>query len=346
VRIGASLSSLGGDPAPALRRFGAQKYQVDRARKLLYTVLGVGQDNWTVSALSLPDGRVVNSAAIPKEQAANVVDLKLSTDGRFLYMTDDRRQVFRMRTETLEPDLRFEIPRDAAPPNGRNELRHSITPVPGATESIVVATPAGRLVVYDGDRKRAYGTADFPSAAAPVVQTVFVGRDFVYAETRSDVINLKVSPCLVRYPLDALGFAPPEEICNLAAEWGKRAEMKIAGKTLLLVEGADAIGINVTRSQERTLRSFARTYDLAQNLAASATVATLTLNNSVESYRIGFSRADRGESIGHFPAQSGLSRQPTNIQFLDDGTMVYFDGEAVVVAPDWRSSTQFYDDVR
>jgi hypothetical protein len=343
VRIGSSSSSLGGDPAPSVLRFGAQKYQVDSTRKLLYTALSFDRNTWTVSARSLPDGRLVNSVAIPKEQAVNVVDLKLSTDGHFLYMTDDRRRVLRMPAETLQVDLRLEVPYDAEPPNGENELRHSITPIPGASESIVVATPAGHLVVYDRDHRRPYSTAEFPSAGMPVMQTVFVGSDYVYAETRKDVINIKVNPCLIRYPMDSLGLAPPEEICNLAAEWGKRQEMQVVGKTLLLVDGANAIGIDPVRNLQGTFRSFAKDYDLGQNLAAGAMAATLTVNNFPGVYRIGFSRIDTGESIGHYPAQSGLSRLPTVIQFLDDGTMVYFEGDTVVVVPDWRSSAQFYD---
>ena len=346
VRIGATSSSLGGDPAPAALRFGAQKYQVDSTRNRLYTVLSFDRNTWTASVRSLPDGRLLNSGAIPKEQAANVVDLKLSTDGRFLYMTDDLRRVRRMRADTLEVDLRFEIPYDAEPPNGENELRHSIMPVPGAPESIVVATPAGHLVVYDQDHRRPYSTAEFPSAGMAVMQTVFVGSDYVYAETRRDVINIKVNPCLIRYPMDSLGLAPPEEICNLAGEWGKRQEMQVVGKTLLLVDGACAIGIDPVRNLQGTFRSFAKNYDLGQNLGAGAMAATLTINNLPGLYRIGLSRIDTAEGIGHYPAQTGLSRLPTDIQFLDDGTMVYFEGDAVVVVPDWRSSTQFYDDGR
>jgi hypothetical protein len=319
-------------------------FQVDRSRKLLYTLRGAGSaDAWTVVASDLPSGAQRQVLSIPKRGASTVMGFELARDGSYLYIADNLLQITRIRTGDLTQDLQFTVPRDAPPPLGVS-MQFTIHPVQNQPEALVVSTVAGRLVLYDRDQPRPYTTDDFPSRNIDRMDPVLVGDSYVYAVQR----NPAVAPCLVRYPFDELGFGTPDDVCDFGSNWGKYQEMKRYAGALVLESPAGAFGLR-DRPESFDMR-LPSSFDPSNDLAAMPWVMSFDSSTRTATYRIVLSSLSTGEPIGHYPPASVISSLQTPVVFLDDGTMVYLSQDPlrssatgfVVIVPQWASAIERY----
>jgi hypothetical protein len=327
---------LASDGVPLV--IGADLFQVDQARKLLYIVVGTGS-GWVLASYNLPAGDRIQSATVGNE-VSPAVDFQLSSDGAYLYVTDTGLNVMRFRTDTLVKDLQFQIAADAPPLSSSNtvETRHKLRPLDDTPEGLLVVTPAGRMIVYDRDQQRPYTTTDFPAPGFTAMDPVLVHSTYVYALQRADVYHLV--PCVVRYPLDAFGFGPPEEFCSIGTDWAQYPEMKTYAGILVLQNDAEAWAISQTPNSFGNMR-LPYSCNPSQNLFA--------ISNSLGTYasNILFTRMDTGDSVGVFPAQAALNGLAASTLLLDDGTLVFFEqviprGSRVAIVPQWQTLAQLY----
>lgn len=343
VRIAADQSVTLGAPSPTTTRLPAVAYQVDATRRLLYVISTEGASLWQLSVRSLPSAELQQTVSIPKDVGSVIVDFKLSPDGVYLYVLDSAVRIRRFRAESLEQDLQFQAAVDA-PRQSRSlpETRHKMRVLADQPGSIVLGTPGGRLILYDGDRPRPYTSADFPTTAARVLEPLFAARDYVYAGPRSDV-NSRREPCLIRYPIDALGFSPPENLCNPGASWGKYPEMNDYSGSLLLANTGGTIGIRPYLTSSTSMQT-SRAYFPDRNLVAiSSSHPSDGPQGRIWSYRIRFERMDGEEPLGHFPSGGIMDKFPNSIEVIDDETMIYLeDGGMLAIVHDWKSATEWY----
>ena len=145
-------------------------------------------------------------------------------------------------------------------------------------ESFVVSTRAGRLVIYDGDQPRPYATSDFPSQRLGELQPLFASSRYLYARQPLGFTSAEPIPCLARYPVDALGVALPEDICDLDRDWGRYPEMKAFGEVFALQEG-NAI-VDVKSFGGRTI------LDSATNIEARVNLLSFDFRTRHGQYRL------------------------------------------------------------
>jgi hypothetical protein len=343
VSIQTTASGIVGGSDPAPIRIPASFFQVDKTREVLYTLADAGAQ-WTLSAWALPGGSQIQSISIPKNGAGSAVDFALSGDGSLLWMIDDQLRITRFQTTTLSQDLTFQVATDAPrPQNSSAETRQRLRTLADSPGSILLVTPAGRMVVYDGNEPRPYTTTEFPDPNITVMDPVLATSSYVYALQQPNVYH--EVPCLARYPVDGLGFGPPEDFCNPGADWGKYPEMKVYAGTLVLENSAGAFGIQQEPDVFDDMR-LAGSYDTLHNLIATANIATFNFNTRAATYQINLARLDTAQPLGHYPRTTVLNAYPSQFTFLDDGTMVYFEspsltsGGDVAVVPQWASASQ------
>jgi hypothetical protein len=344
VTIGATSSTIPTPDAPTVKRISAEIFQVDRARKLLYLLIP-DSAQWTLASYSLPDGTPLHTTTIPRNSASSVVDFRISTDGAFLYFTDDRLRVVRFRAATLAQDFEFQIPRDAPPADSlsTNETRHRLRVLEDSPEALLVVTPAGRMILYDRDQPRPYTSGDFPSAMIDIPYPVLVTATYVYSVRSADVYH--PVPCVSRHPIDALGFGPPEDICNIGNNWDKYPEMKIYGGALLLESRNVSVGLLMVPDNVGNMLS-PYTYDNSRNLGIVTAALSFDFNTRATTYRLAFVAMDTGAPVGHYPARTPLA-YATAVVIIDDDTMVYLERPAgspnqVTIVPNWQTAMERY----
>ena len=344
-QIGANLSSMAPGPAPpAFTQIPAYSLQVDRSREILYTITGAQATQWTLSSYTLPGGTQLQTTSVDKGGATTAVDFQISSDGAYLYVFDDLLRITRFRTDTLAQDLQFQISADGPLTDATSQFLQGLQTVEGAPESVLVATPAGRLILYDRDQPRPYTTTDFPSSVISVMDPVLTTSSYVYALRRADV-NLQV-PCIVRYPIDDSGFGPAEDICNLGAHWGDYPEMKVYGGNLVLESAMSAYGVLQQPDPFGSMRISSEYFDATQNLAASVALLTFNFSSRAATYQLIITEKDTGEPIGHYPPRGAVFGYPSSVVFLDDGTMLYLAqsvaGNKAVIVPQWQTAIEKY----
>ena len=334
-------------PGQSFPHIRADAFQVDRARKLLYTFTDVDASHWSVFVYQLPDNIQLQGTSIPKA-GATTASFTLSTDGAYLYIADNLLRVTRFPTSTLEQDLQFQLQTDAPPqPLSPIEKRFSIRVLDDLPESVLVVTPGGQMAIYDRGQPRPYTTVDFPDLAVSAMDPVLVTGSYVYALQRADPYGPQV-PCLVRYPVDGWGFGQPEDFCYPGIEWGKYPEMKAYSGTLVLQNDWEAFGI-LSGLDYNSLRVIAN-FDPARDVV-SRTGMNINASFNAAGYRIDFSRMSTGEKLGHFP-RINQAIYPTQMTFLDDDTLVYLEKRlangavsgpaSAVVVSNWRSAMEAY----
>ncbi|MEO8659175.1 MAG: hypothetical protein ABI693_11935 [Bryobacteraceae bacterium] len=331
--------------APVVR-IPAWGAQVDRKAKHLFTITDATTGHWSVNSWTLPQATMLNSATVAKGDASVVVDFKLSSDGSYLYLTDDQLWITRFRTSDFVSDLHFRIHRDAplrVP--GYPENRHRLLPLDGSPESLAVLTPAGRMMIYDRDRIRPYTTTDFPSSSLAVFDPILATTDYVYAVQRP--YEFIPVPCVIRYPVDAFGFGQPEDFCNPGIVWGKYPEMKVYGGSLVLQDDQHLVAI-LSQLANGTLR-WAADFDPSLNVASRPYLLGFDPNSRTATYYLMFSRMDTGEPTGHYPKTVPLSGLPQGMVILDDQTMVFYEqyiagynGGTAVIVPQWQTAVEWY----
>lgn len=357
VTIGATASTIPTAADPVAKRIPAETFQVDRSRKLLYVVVSESTQ-WTLASYSLPEGTPLQSTAIPKDSATMVVEFRLSTDGSFLYFTDDRLRVLGFRASTLAQDFQFQIPRDAPPGSSSNtsETRHKLRTLADSPQAVLIVTPAGRMILYDRDQPRPYTSAEFPSASIDTPVPVLATAEYVYS-VRAPDIYLPV-PCVSRHPIDAYGFGPPEDICNIGNNWGKYPEMKRTERALFLESQSECVELLINPDGFGNVLSPV-TYDNSRNLGIVTNTLSFDFNTRAATYRLVFSSLDKGSAIGHYPARTPL-RGPdfntppnfvpvyaNNVVIVDDETMVYLERSGgirnqVTIVPSWQKDLERY----
>jgi hypothetical protein len=357
VNIGATTSTIPAPADPTVKRIPAEIFQVDRARKLLY-VLIPDTTQWTLASYSLPDGTPLQRTTIPMDSAALVVDFQISTDGSFLYFTDDRLRVVRFRAETLAQDFQLQIPRDAPPSNTFNgsENRHKLRVLEDSPEGFLIVTPAGRMILYDRDQPRPYSSSDFPSAMIDIPNPVLVTSTYVYSVRSAD--GFHPVPCVSRHPIDAFGLGTPEDICDIGNNWGKYPEMKNHGGVLFLESRNASVGLLLIPDIGGNMLS-PYTYDSSRNLGIVTALLSFDFNTRASTYRLAFIAMDTGAPVGHYPARTILKGPDfntpsklapvyvTSVVILDDDTMVYLERPGgtrnqVTIVPNWQTAMERY----
>lgn len=174
------------------------------------------------------------------------------------------------------------------------------------------------MMIYDHDRPRSYSTTDFPAVTKPFTDVVLVTSSYVYA------MGGQLKPfCVVRYPLDELGFGPPESFCNLSADWGKYPEMRFRGGIPVLENESECYGIN-----DQTQSVMSGTFDVPRGVRA------------IPYGIIDFVDINTGDRIGRFPKNGTFDARASSVMFLDDGSMLYFISGQVVVVPNWQDEIE------
>ena len=314
-------------------RVPADYYQVDQANRVLYVILRTSA-GWKITAHGLPGGEALRSAEVAKGPASALVDARISAGGEYLYLFDDSLRVRRVRCDSLAVDLEFQVAQDAPPATtSRPETRQRLMVLEDRPESVVVATPAGRLILYDGAQPRPYTTADFPPITGERLLPLVATGGFVYAA-------LAPAPCIARYAIDDLGFFPAEEFCDIAAAWGRYPEMETHQSGLLLRTRASTIFLSPASASVMSEVGV----NVAQNVLASGEAANFDARSGALTNRLRIQRLDTGEPIGCYPPSGGYPWIDPGI-FLDDGTLVVgrlisaFDSPSrqVMIVSDWRS---------
>ena len=280
---------------------------IDRDRRILYTLTYAADYQWTLAAFSLSDGTQLRSASFSRRGAALIFGFQLTRDGRFLYLADDLCRIQRFRADSLEKDLEFTFAQDAPPHLGNNPA-FQIMVFEDAPESLLVATPAGRLIVYDRDQPRYYGSADFPSRMVAQMQPLVATSNFIYAMPRPNAQGL--NPCVVRYAVDWFGLQPPEELCDPAVQWGRHPEMVRFLRQIVLEAGQTAVGLRNAPDPFGSPVAPAF-YDTARDLVFEEAQGRLVVE-----------QLSTGEVTGFFPALRTLTSPNPYVTTLSDPAMV------------------------
>lgn len=324
-------------PGSPLSPMPADGFAVDRAAKILYVVVGSSPDEWTLSAHRLPEMERIAEIIIPKDEPKPraAIDLEVSAGGKYLYMLDGSLRVRRFLAGSLAMDLEFDIPPDNYGLSGGGRMK-ALSDDP---ESIVVATRARRLVIYDRDRPRPYTTSDFPSRMFQQLAPVAATSEYVYAAR--NIENLpsdSSSPCMVRYPIDALGFSHPEEICAPESEWGAYPEMKRYGTMPALADG------------EATIHAYygnARLSIYPPGEVYASSVGNIDARNGNFVWRLFFWDLQNGVLRGHYPRNGAFANHMASVTFVGESAMVYYVFDlyskgSVAVVPNWREHVEWY----
>ena len=324
-------------PGSPLSPMPADGFAVDRAAKILYVVVGSSPDEWTLSAHRLPEMERIAEIIIPKDEPKPraAIDLEVSAGGKYLYMLDGSLRVRRFLAGSLAMDLEFDIPPDNYGLSGGGRMK-ALSDDP---ESIVVATRARRLVIYDRGRPRPYTTSDFPSRMFQQLAPVAATSEYVYAAR--NIENLpsdSSSPCMVRYPIDALGFSHPEEICDPESEWGAYPEMKRYGTMPALADG------------EATIHAYygnARLSIYPPGEVYAFSVVDIDARNGNFVWRLFFWDLQNGVLRGHYPRNGAFANHMASVTFVGESAMVYYVFDlyskgSVAVVPNWREHVEWY----
>ena len=325
-------------PGSPLSPIPADVFAVDRSAKILYVV--VVRDEWTLSAHKLPEMERIAEIVIPKDESKPtwVIDLEVSAGGKYLYMLDSFLRVRRFRAGSLAMDLEFDIPPDTYGRQDGLSGGWRMKALSDDPESIVVATRARRLVIYDRDRARPYTTSDFPPRMFQQLAPVAATSEYVYAaRSIENLPSDSSSPCMVRYPIDALGFSHPEEICDPESEWGAYPEMKRYGTMPALADG----GATVHAYYGNDWLSI---YPHGEVYAFRVTDIDARNRDFVR--RIFFRDLQDGVLLGHYPRNGAFASGMASITFVGESAMVYyvFDdfSTGVAVVPNWREHVEWY----
>ncbi len=328
-------------PGPRLWRLPADVFAVDRSAQILYVVVGFFRDEWTLSAHRLPEMERIAEITIPKGEPKprRAIDLEVSAGGKYLYMLDGFLRVRRFRADSLAMDLEFDIPHDHYE---RDDLSRSgdwrMKALADEPEAIVVATRAGRLVIYDRDRERPYTTSDFPPQMFQQLRPIVATGEYVYATHRAVDSVTFPNPCLVRYPIDTLGFSHPEEICNPDAVWGAYPEMKRYWSVLALADGEATVHLYGYNSRNIVYPpAGVHVFELGEIDRRSRDFV----------YRIFFRDLENGVLRGHYPRNGFLAESVSSITFVGESAMVYkvfglHPTGSVTIVPNWREHVEWY----
>ena len=317
---------------PAPLRVLADYFQVDEANRLLYVILKTAT-GWKITAHGLPGGEALRTLELNRAPASVLLAARISAGGEYLYLFDDSLLVRRVRCDTFVVDLEFQVAQDAPPQStGQSGTQQWLKVFEDRPGSVVVATPSGRLIIYDGAQPRPYTTSDFPAVTIGRLQPVLATHEFIYAA-------LAPAPCIARYEIDDLGFFPAEEMCDVAAAWGRYPEMEVREAGLLLRTKSSAVRISPASANTIT-----GAVNLSQNLLALTELANVDTRTGRSTSRLWIRDLDSREPIGCYPPGFGYSMLEPGI-FLDDGTLVLSRqlllGEAalheVMIVADWRS---------
>jgi hypothetical protein len=171
------------------------------------------------------------------------------------------------------------------------------------------------------------------------MQPVLATSTYVYA-LQNSANEYHPVPCMVRYPVDAQGFGPAEDFCNLGNHWGKYPEMKIYAGTLVLQNQYHAYGIADQPDAFGSMLIVAD-YDPKINLSASPFLVSFSPGSG--SYRIALTRLGSGEAYGVYPKYSTVG-YPTSVVFVDDQAMLFYISLAqnVIIIPKWKNAIQPY----
>jgi hypothetical protein len=210
--------------------------------------------------------------------------------------------------------------------------------LPGEPRSILVTTAAGRMVIYDGDQPRAYTTSDYPSQAVMGIQPLFATPTHVYAMPNPGLFVGQPPPCLVRYPYDRLGFDRPEDICDIAAAWGRWDEMKTYAGSRYLQYGNEFWQIAAPTSANRWVIARKVWCDTAEGMCVTQ---NLDINGSTSVTAFGLVDLATGNGVGFNPPNSPLLGTVMKAAFVR-GALIYHDYNLskqyskATVLPDWR----------
>lgn len=314
---------------------------VDPIAKVAYLLDTPSRGSWTLSSHRLPDGEQTSVVAVDRAGAVSALDLAASFDGQYLYLVDDHFRAIRFQTDPLAEEFQFIVPRDGGdkPRFVRNSRLRTLAPVADQPRSVVIFTRAGRMVIYDDDRPRPYSTSDFPARFAARTQPILADTHSVWARDLPRSSLDPVSPCVIRYPVDALGFAPPEEFCDRARDWHKYPEMRRYldldalehGRQLHNVD--DAFGIS--------------TLNAAMRLELRTFLAGFNPSSQTAIYQIIFHDLETGRRIGHFPSFGAIDGFPAFISLVGEEALVFLklrggSPAGLRIVRDWRSQVEWY----
>jgi hypothetical protein len=185
---------------------------------------------------------------------------------------------------------------------------------------------------------------------------VLVTATYVYSVRSADVYH--PVPCVSRHPIDALGFGPPEDICNIGNNWGKYPEMKNHGGALFLESPNVSVGLLMVPDIAGNILS-PYTYDNSRNLGLVTATVSFDFNTRAATYRLAFAAMDTGAPVGHYPARTTLKGPDFNTPpklapvyvtaavIIDDDTMVYLERPGgtrnqVTIVPNWQTAMERY----
>lgn len=330
------LRSTGSQPDPNVR-IAVSQILADPDRGILYALEVSSCCDWRVVAYSVPDGRMMRDGVVPNSAGVSLVDWQITSDGAYIYLAGQNRRVYRVGTVTLQTEVEFVSPLDVPLSSGTAQ-KLVLRALPGQPQSVLVTTAAGRMTIYDGDRPRVYSTSDYPSDAVMGFVPLFATPTHIYAIPNPSLTVGWPTPCLVRYPYDRLGFAQPEDICDIAGGWGRWEEMKTYGSMRYLQYGNEYWSISAPTTSNGWM--FAR--KLWCEAAEGVYVAqNLDLNGNSTVSNLGLIDLVTGNAVPFYPPSSFLLGTMMTGAFVR-GALVYHDyslGKAyssAVILPDWR----------
>lgn len=309
----------------------ATLFTVDKAKGLVYFLPSTEPRGFSlgVAKLDAPDQSRIVTVNDPPTFAVTAMDL--SYDGAFVYVLDNRGGVSRYRTDTLQRDVAFSIPADLQLPYS-NTRTYSLVPMKDSPETVVMTTPAGRLIVVDGAARRPYTSGDFPSVV-PQLRAILATRDFVYAVS-GNVFSSSNEACLIRYPVDSLGLGEPEQFCNLPAQWGKYSEMRRVGRRMLLTDGIRTLELSL--SVAPSLAVGLTNLDLdTRLLAAPETIPGASVSGAPRSL-VRIQDFETEEVLYRYPSD-GFYEQVVRSVSLAGSTMLLQVGNRIYFVLDWRT---------
>lgn len=349
---------LGVGGADVLTKIPGHYLTVDRSAKIAYVIFDFDRsfgnfpefvrNAWRISSYGVPDGNEISTKTLDKAGANKVIDFEVSSDGKYIFVLDDLMRVNRLRSDTLSMDLQIQIPADGRSTSdvlmdGRRRLK-ALSDEP---ESFAVSTLAGRVVIYDGNRARPYSTADFPTPFARELEPLLASSRYIYARERQDPATAGgyVNPCIVRYPVDALGVAQPDTICDIQNDWGRYPEMKRFGEILALQDEREAVDIATFYGGS--------TLDVTTGLVAGLHTSHFTAEDRQVVFRADFFDLETGAPVGHYPVipgrAAGVLGNMLSLTIVGEEALVYIERRKLVevpwvrIVPNWRTLSEWYD---
>jgi hypothetical protein len=272
---------------------------------------------------------------------ASIADFRLASDGSMLYVADSQFRIWRVRTSTLEVAGEIQLPADAAALTSGTETRLRVRALVGSPDSVLISTAGGRLFLYDGDIPRAYSSTDFPASFAKVLDAVAATGSYAYAVARPETAVRNA--CLIRYPIDSLGLAAPEQLCNLPSEWGKYPEMVTHPGSLTLEVGNEVYQIAVAPDVGQALAAETG-LEPGGSYGVMLRLLSYVSTSRTAAYQVEVSDSETREPIGHLPAADCLTWPDT--LFFASAAMVVGQTislvKSVTIIPDWRAELEPY----